>query len=434
MYICGATVQDVPHIGHVRGALNYDVLRRWFLHQGLDVLMVRNVTDIDDKILSKAAAAGRPWWEWAATHERVFEDAFTTLGCLPPSVTPRATGHIPQMLELIQRLIDTGHAYAVDGDVYFSVASFDSYGLLSGQRLEDVQQGESPSEGKHDPRDFTLWKAAKPGEPSWPTPWGRGRPGWHLECSAMATAYLGPEFDIHGGGVDLVFPHHENERAQSQAAGDGFARFWLHNAWVTLAGEKMSKSLGNVVSIPQMVRRHRPVELRYYLIQPHYRSVIEYSDAALSESAHAYRRIEQFLRRVAASVGQLRPGRIPAEFAAALDDDLGTPQAFAVLHNTVRDGNAALDGADPDKALELAETVRAMTVVLGIDPLSEQWAENTGAEAHALSKLVDGILTEREQARADRDFARADTLRDQLTRAGIAVEDTPSGPAWTMRD
>ncbi|MEU6643226.1 cysteine--tRNA ligase [Saccharomonospora sp. NPDC046836] len=435
MYVCGATVQGVPHIGHVRGALNYDVLRRWMLHSGLDVLMVRNVTDIDDKILTKAADAGRPWWEWAATHERAFEEAYTALGCLSPSIAPRATGHITQMIELIQRLIDNGHAYAADGDVYFSVTSFDSYGALSGQRLEEVQQGETLATAKRDARDFTLWKGSKPGEPSWPTPWGPGRPGWHLECSAMATAYLGAEFDIHGGGVDLVFPHHENERAQSQAAGDGFARFWLHNAWVTLSGEKMSKSLGNVVSIPEMLRRYRAVELRYYLIQPHYRSTIEYSDAALSESAQGYRRIEQFLRRVVGSTGDVHIGQLPAEFAAALDDDLGTPQAFAVLHNTVRDGNAALDANDNAKALELAETVRAMTDVLGLDPLSERWAEGGGgAGTHALGELVEQMLTERQQARAGRDFARADAIRDQLTAAGIAVEDTPNGPLWTVRD
>ncbi|PRX50480.1 cysteinyl-tRNA synthetase [Prauserella shujinwangii] len=434
MYVCGATVQGIPHIGHVRGALNYDVLRRWLVHSGLDVLMVRNVTDIDDKILTKAADAGRPWWEWAATHERAFEDAYTALGCLPPSIAPRATGHVTQMIELMRRLIDSGHAYAAEGNVYFSVTSFPDYGRLSGQRLDEMQQGETQSEGKRDPRDFTLWKRSKPGEPSWPTPWGPGRPGWHLECSAMATTYLGSEFDIHGGGVDLVFPHHENERAQSRAAGDGFARFWLHNAWVTLSGEKMSKSLGNVVSIPEMLRRHRAVELRYYLIQPHYRSTIEYSDAALSEAAQGYRRIEQFLRRVAGSAGEVRTGKVPMEFAEALDDDLGTPQAFAVLHNTVRDGNAALDAGDSAQAIALAESVRAMTDVLGVDPLSARWAEHGGAEAQALGELVHELLAARQRARAERDFATADTIRDQLTQAGIAVEDTPSGPMWTVRD
>ena len=434
--MCGATVQGIPHIGHIRGALNYDVLRRWLVHNGLDVLFVRNVTDIDDKILNKAAAAERPWWEWATTHERAFEQAYDQLGCLPPSINPRATGHVTQMIELMQRLIEGGHAYAADGDVYFSVKSFDHYGELSGQVLEDVQQGETPTRGKQDPRDFTLWKSAKPGEPSWPTPWGTGRPGWHLECSAMATTYLGAEFDIHGGGIDLIFPHHENERAQSNAAGDAFARYWLHNAWVTMSGEKMAKSLGNTVSIPELLRRYRAPELRYYLAQPHYRSTIEYSDGALSEAAQGYQRIEQFLRRTANVAGVVPIGTIPEKFAAALDDDLATPQAFAVVHDTVRAGNTALDEGDTPKALEFAAAVRAMTDVLGLDPLSARWSEAGGNETptrQALVELVEGLLAERQQARAEKDFARADAARDRLQQAGIVVEDTPSGPQWTVK-
>lgn len=433
--MCGATVQGVPHIGHVRGVLNYDVLRRWLVHSGLDVLLVRNVTDIDDKILTKAAENERPWWEWGATHERAFETAYEQLGCLPPSINPRATGHVTQMVELMERLIESGHGYVADGDVYFSVKSFDDYGKLSGQVLEDVQQGETPTRGKRDPRDFTMWKSAKPGEPSWPTPWGQGRPGWHLECSAMATAYLGAEFDIHGGGIDLVFPHHENERAQSNAAGDAFARFWLHNAWVTMSGEKMSKSLGNTVSIPAMLDRYRAPELRYYLVQPHYRSTIEYSDAAVSEAAQGYRRIETFLRRAAQS-GEVTIGTIPEAFANALDDDLATPQAFAVVHTTVRDGNAALDAGDTSKALEFAAAVRAMTDVLGLDPLSARWSEAGGSDTptqEALARIVEGLLAERQHARAEKDFARADAARDRLSQAGIVVEDTPNGPQWTVK-
>ena len=433
--MCGATVQGVPHIGHVRGVLNYDVLRRWLVHSGLDVLLVRNVTDIDDKILTKAAENERPWWEWGATHERAFEEAYEQLGCLPPSINPRATGHVTQMVELMERLIESGHGYVADGDVYFSVKSFDDYGKLSGQVLEDVQQGETPTRGKRDPRDFTMWKSAKPGEPSWPTPWGQGRPGWHLECSAMATAYLGAEFDIHGGGIDLVFPHHENERAQSNAAGDAFARFWLHNAWVTMSGEKMSKSLGNTVAIPAMLDRYRAPELRYYLVQPHYRSTIEYSDAAVSEAAQGYRRIETFLRRAAQS-GDVPIGTIPEAFANALDDDLATPQAFAVVHTTVRDGNAALDAGDTSKALEFAAAVRAMTDVLGLDPLSARWSEAGGSDTptkQALAELVEGLLAERQQARAEKDFARADAARNRLQQAGIVVEDTPNGPQWTVK-
>ncbi len=436
IYVCGATVQGVPHIGHVRSALNYDVLRRWLAATGHDVLLVRNVTDIDDKILTKAADAGRPWWEWAATHERAFEDAYRELGCLPPSALPRATGHIPQMTELIDRLIERGHAYATGGDVYFAVDTVDGYGSLSGQRPEEVSQGESAVTGKRDPRDFTLWKAAKPGEPSWHTPWGPGRPGWHLECSAMATAYLGSEFDVHGGGIDLIFPHHENERAQSHAAGDGFARYWLHNGWVTLSGEKMSKSLGNTLAIPAMLRRVRAVELRYYLIGAHYRSAIEYSDGALQEAVAGYRRIESFVHRAGERTGTLPHGTWCAEFAAAMDDDLGTPAALAAIHGTVREGNAALDAGDHGSAAGAAASVRAMTDVLGLDPLSEQWRSESATEgsAAALASVVDGLLADRAAARTRRDFAAADALRDRLLAAGIIVEDTPDGPVWALKD
>lgn len=435
IYVCGATVQGVPHIGHVRSALNYDVLRRWLLACGYDVLFVRNVTDIDDKILAKAAQAGRPWWEWAYTYERAFEHAYDTLGCLPPSALPRATGHVPQMVELMQRLIDRGYAYAAGGDVYFSVACFPEYGSLSGQRLEEVSQGESAPSNKRDPRDFTLWKAAKPGEPSWPTPWGRGRPGWHLECSAMATTYLGPEFDIHGGGLDLVFPHHENERAQSQAAGDGFARYWLHNGWVTLAGEKMSKSLGNTLSVPAVLRRVRPVELRYYLISAHYRSAIEYSDGALDEAVAAYQRIESFVHRVQERCGVPEPGHWCADFVAAMDDDLGTPAALAAIHTTVREGNAAMNAGDHTSAVEAASSVRAMAGVLGLDPLEEQWRATSASDttAAALAALVERLLAERAEARRRRDYATADAVREQLLAAGITVDDTPDGPVWTVK-
>lgn len=437
IYVCGATVQGIPHIGHVRGALNYDVLRRWLAAAGSDVLFVRNVTDIEDKIIDKAAEAGRPWWEWAETHERAFEAAYDALGCLAPSYAPRATGHITQMSELMRRLIDSGHAYAAGGDVYFSVRSFPEYGALSGQRPAEVQQGEPTTDGKRDSRDFTLWKAAKPGEPSWPTPWGPGRPGWHLECSAMATAYLGAEFDIHGGGIDLIFPHHENERAQSNAAGDPFARYWLHNGWVTMAGEKMSKSLGNVVSIPEMLTRVRAPELRYYLIAPHYRSTIEYSPAALEEAVAAYRRIETFLRNVVARTGAVEPGLFCAEFTAAMDDDLGTPGALAAVHGTVREGNVALDAGDEAAARSAAGSVRAMMGVLGLDPLSPKWSESSIVDVkyrEALAVLVEELLEQRQRARKDRDFAAADALRDRLHAAGIAVEDTPDGPLWTFRE
>ena len=435
VYLCGATVQGEPHIGHVRSGVAFDVLRRWLLAHDYDVAFVRNVTDIDDKILNKAAEAGRPWWEWAATFERSFDWAYQQLGVLPPSVEPRATGHITQMVEMMQRLIDNGHAYAAAGDVYFDVASFPDYGKLSGHKLDDVHQGESVGAGKRDPRDFTLWKAAKPGEPSWPTPWGRGRPGWHLECSAMAVFYLGQAFDIHCGGMDLVFPHHENEIAQAKCAGDDFAQYWLHNGWVTKSGEKMSKSLGNVLSVPNVLKLVRPQELRYYLGSAHYRSMLEYSEEALQEAAVGYRRCESFVQRAGERTGQEVPlGKWTEEFAAALDDDLNVPAALAEIHGRVREGNIALESGDAEGARALAAQVRAMLGILGVDPLDPQWAggADDAAAMGALDVLVQAELDRRQQARADKNWAVADEVRDRLAAAGIAVTDTPSGPEWSL--
>ena len=440
MYLCGATVQGPPHVGHMRSSVVFDVLRRWFERNDLAVTLCRNVTDIDDKILQRAILEDRPWWAVAAHYERLFTDAYNALGCMPPTVEPRATGHITQMVTMIERLIAAGHAYVAGGDVYYAVTSFPRYGQLSGQRLDALQSGEGDGEasgehGKRDPRDFALWKAAKPGEPHWPTPWGAGRPGWHIECSAMATAYLGPDFDIHGGGLDLVFPHHENEIAQAQGAGDGFARYWLHNSWVTAAGEKMSKSLGNSLLVAEVITRIRPVELRWYLAAAHYRSTLEFSDVSLSESAAGYRRVESFVHRAAersAPVGAA--GEVPAEFAAALDDDLNVPAAVAVLHAHVTAGNQAMaDGRWEEVAAQLA-LVRAMLDVLGVDPLAEPW--NTAAQdaegRQALAAVVGGLLAARAEARVVRDFAAADLIRDTLANAGVLVEDTAEGPRWEL--
>ncbi|MBY6537386.1 cysteine--tRNA ligase [Rhodococcus sp. BP-349] len=435
VYLCGATVQGHPHIGHVRSGVAFDVLRRWLTAAGYDVAFVRNVTDIDDKILNKAADAGRPWWEWAATYERSFTAAYDALGVLPPSAEPRATGHITQMVELIGRLIDAGHAYAAAGDVYFDVRSWGEYGALSGHKLDDVHQGESVGAGKRDPRDFTLWKTAKPGEPSWPTPWGPGRPGWHIECSAMAEAYLGSAFDIHCGGLDLVFPHHENELAQSRAAGDGFAQYWLHNGWVTMSGEKMSKSLGNVVSIPTMLETVRPQELRYYLGSAHYRSMLEYSAEALQEAASAYRSIEAFVTKTAERAGEVPIGTWTPAFAEALDDDLSVPKALAEIHGLRREGNSALAAGDLDKAVEDASSVRAMTSILGVDPLDPHWASGSAdasAERAALDLLIADDLELRSAAKAGKDWPTADRIRDRLARAGVEVTDTPNGPEWSI--
>jgi cysteinyl-tRNA synthetase len=436
IYLCGATVQGLPHIGHVRSAVAFDVLRRWLMARGLDVAFIRNVTDIDDKILTKAADASRPWWEWAATHERAFTAAYDALGVLPPSAEPRATGHITQIVELIERLMDTGYAYTGAGDVYFDVASFADYGRLSGHKIEDVHQGEGAGVGKRDQRDFTLWKGAKPGEPSWPTPWGRGRPGWHSECVAMAHEYLGSEFDIHAGGMDLVFPHHENEIAQARAAGDGFARYWLHNGWVTMGGEKMSKSLGNVLSIPAVLQRVRPVELRYYLGSAHYRSMLEFSETALQDAVKAYTGIEDFLLRVRTRVGAVVPDRWTPRFAAALDDDLSVPIALAEIHSARADGNRALESGDHESALARAGEIRSMMAVLGVDPLDERWEtrDETSAALAAVDVLVHAEVERREAARALRDWALADEIRDRLKKAGIEVTDTADGPQWSLTD
>jgi cysteinyl-tRNA synthetase len=411
-------------------------MRRWFAYRGYDVTFVRNVTDIDDKILTKSRETGLPWWQIAYTNERAFDDAYTALGCLPPAGVPRATGHVPEMIEMMRALIDSGHAYVVDGNVYFSVTSYPDYLALSHQQLDNLLQPESEGEtGKRDQRDFALWKAAKPGEPSWETPWGRGRPGWHLECSAMAHKYLGPAFDIHGGGRDLVFPHHENEIAQSKAFGDDFATYWLHNAWVTLSGEKMSKSLGNSVLVSEMVQKWRPIVLRYYLGTPHYRSTIEYSEEALREAETAFARIESFAQRVTEQHGEVVAAvHVPPAFGEAMDDDFGVPQALAIVHTAVRQGNAALAADDKENAVARLAEVRAMLGVLGLDPLDAMWAGPAqGEDLHGVvDALVKLVLEQRQAARERKDYATSDAIRDRLTQAGLAIEDRADGSRWTL--
>ena len=353
IYLCGATVQAPPHVGHIRSGIAFDVVRRWLTAKGFDVTFIRNVTDIDDKIIANAAAEDVPYWEVAVRNERAFSRAYDALGCLPPTYEPRATGHVPEMVALMERLIEADHGYAVGGDVYFDVRSYPEYGSLSGQRMDEMLPAtDSDTVLKRDPRDFAMWKGAKPGEPAWETPWGPGRPGWHVECSAMAAKYLGPAFDIHGGGLDLIFPHHENEIAQSKAAGDGFASYWLHNAWVTTAGEKMSKSLGNSLLVDDVLTRLRPVELRYYLAGSHYRSMLEYSDESVAEAGQGYRRIEGFLTRAQEALGRtgvpgVDPTARPTAFDEAMDDDVAVPAALAVVHEHVRLGNAALGRRGP---------------------------------------------------------------------------------------
>ena len=479
IYLCGATVQGSPHIGHMRSGIAFDVLRRWLERGGQEVRLIRNVTDIDDKILTKSAAAEPPvpWWAWAQRFEREFDAAYRALGVTAPTYEPRATGHIPEMIDLVQRLLDAGHAYIGEsGNVYYDVRSLPGYGSLTNQRLEDLATTEDESQldddveaDKHDPRDFALWKAAKPSEPAdaaWDAPWGRGRPGWHLECSAMSRRYLGETFDIHGGGIDLRFPHHENEQAQSHGAGWGFARHWIHNAWVTIKGEKMSKSLGNSLVVAELLKRYDAAVLRLALGTVHHRSTVEFSEETLADAEALWERLSGAILRayescndggqnpVDAPAEQVRARALPAEFTAAMDEDLNLAGAMAVVHATLKALNVALanaeaspdrgedTGSDPHGAvIGLALDLRAQLDVLGLDPLAEPWRTHVldgvgssqgGAAMETLDRLIQDDLDERARARSAKDWSRADALRDKLTRAGVVVEDSPSGARWHL--
>lgn len=453
IYLCGPTVQGMPHIGHLRAAISFDVLIRWLQRQGMDVTYVRNVTDIDDKILSKAEESGQQWWALAQHFEREFQSAYATLGLLEPTIEPRATGHITDQIEFVQRLIERGHAYDDgNGNVYFDVYSQPDYGSLTHQDLNQMRMTEGEDEtaeisaGKRDPRDFALWKATKPGEPAtaaWPSPWGRGRPGWHLECSAMSHRYLGEEFDIHGGGIDLRFPHHENEQAQSHAAGYDFANLWVHNAWVTTAGEKMSKSLGNTLDLANLLTQAPAPVIRFALSTVHHRSMIEWSDETLPNASRTWEKLAGFVQDAGQMVGQpedvfLSPSQLPEAFTEAMNDDLNVAAALAVIHEHVKRGRRAM--ADLDESATATEllNVRSMLDVLGVDPQAENWAgpqagdSQVGALEGALDVMVTEVLQERAVARETKDWARADQLRDRLASAGIQVEDGVGGARWHL--
>ncbi|MGY4692777.1 cysteine--tRNA ligase [Bifidobacterium longum] len=496
IYVCGATVQSSPHIGHIRAAVAFDIVRRWFLKLGYKVTFVRNVTDIDDKILDKAAAAGQRWWARAYYYEREFTEAYNTLGVLPPTVEPRATGHMSDMIDLIQRILDNGHGYVVTdadgkptGNVYFDVASWPHYGELTHQKqTSEVDEAAAvadrmgpsvdatgadkynpvdpadASPDKHDPRDFALWKAPKDTDPEdarWSTPFGVGRPGWHIECSAMSHRYLGDGFDIHGGGLDLRFPHHENEMAQTCAAGYPSAARWMHSAWVTAKGEKMSKSLGTGLSVPSVLAEHSAWVVRYALGSVQYRSMLEWSDQALVEAQAAYDRVSNFIERAGVALGG-QPSReevtavsaddLPADFVAAMNDDVNVSGATAAIFTAIRSGNTLLsqlaDRADSETAkAEVREAllaVRAMLDTLGLDPLAEPWVSAGAAggaadgtaespEHAALEALIAEQLNARAEARKAKDFAKADQIRDALTEAGIAIEDGPQGSTWSLK-
>ena len=420
IYLCGATVQAPPHIGHIRSGVNFDILRRWLIASGFDVTFVRNVTDIDDKILHKAIHEEIPWWQVAMKYERAFTDAYDALNVMPPTYEPRATGHITQMIQLMEKLIENGSAYAPgNGDVYLEVRKLKEYLTLSNQKLDDLLPSEDADlEFKKDPRDFALWKAAKKGEPSWPTPWGDGRPGWHLECSAMAHAYLGEAFDIHGGGLDLIFPHHENE----------ISNIWMHNAWVTTSGEKMSKSLGNSLQVAEILKKVRGIELRWYLGSAHYRSMLEFSFEALAESATSFKRIEAFLSRAESVLGKEVEILIAPEFTAAMNDDLAVPQALAFIAESMRIGNSSAE--DKKVIAKTAGEIRGALSILGCDPKDAVFASSKSNDP-AMDGLIKLALDQREAARLRKDFATADQIRDEIAALGITVEDTANGPRWS---
>ena len=434
IYLCGATVQAPPHIGHIRSGVNFDILRRWLLASNFEVNFIRNVTDIDDKILHKAVHEEMAWWAVAMKYERAFTQAYAALNVMPPTYEPRATGHITQMTQLMQILIDNGSAYAPgNGDVYLEVRKLASYLTLSNQKLDDLQPADDADlTFKKDPRDFALWKAAKPGDPSWPTPWGPGRPGWHVECSAMAHAYLGESFDIHGGGLDLIFPHHENEIAQSKAAGWGFAQTWMHNAWVTTSGEKMSKSLGNSLQVVEILKKVRGIELRWYLGSAHYRSMLEFSFEALEEAAVNFRRIEGFLKRSSEVLGKNVEPVISSAFADAMNDDLAVPAALAGISESLRLGNTALTSNDKKGIETSASEIRGALSILGCDPFDQVFATSSSDDQSVLDGLVALALQQRAAARERKDFASADAIRDQIAALGVILEDTPQGTRWSL--
>lgn len=455
IYLCGPTVQGAPHVGHLRSALVYDQLRRWLQAKGNEVTLVRNVTDIDDKVLVNAQAAGEDWWALAYRFELAFNQAYSNLRIAPPTYEPRATAHVPEMLAIIDRLIANGYAYqAEDGsaDVYFAASKWAAYGELTNQKIADMEAAEDADpRGKRDPRDFALWKAAKPSEPAsanWHTKFGSGRPGWHIECSAMSTKYLGSRFDIHGGGLDLRFPHHENELAQSRAAGDEFANYWLHNGLVNVNGNKMSKSLGNSIFAADLFKLGRPIAVRYYLGSANYRSVLDYHEGVLDEAEAALTRIEGFIKRATervagtpaepVEINELELSRIfqylPSNFVAAMDADLSIPAALAAIHEAVADGNRALDANDAAEVGRALIEVRSMLAVLGIDPEAPEWSagRQASAEHQALDLLIQSLVQQRKAAREAKDFARADEIRDQLTNAGIALSDSADKTYWSI--
>ncbi len=435
MYVCGMTVYDYCHLGHARVVVVFDVVYRYLKAKGYQVTYVRNITDIDDKIIQRANEQGVPFHELTSRFIDAMHEDFAALHVEPPTLEPRATEHIDEILRMIRSLLEKGHAYvAENGDVYYDVHSFPEYGKLSGKSLDDLEAGArvEPGEGKRDPLDFALWKAAKPGEPAWDSPWGKGRPGWHIECSAMSTSALGDTFDIHGGGADLTFPHHENEIAQSEGAtGHPFVRYWMHNGFVRVKEEKMAKSLGNFFTIREILERYRPEEVRYFILTSHYRSPLNYDEEHLLNARRALDRLYTALR----GLPQAEPGGAEAfveKFNAAMDDDFNTPEALAVLFELVREINKAR-GEDPEKAARMGAELKRLGGILGIlQEAPERWLQGApAASRQGLSdEEIESLIQQRIEARKSKNWAEADRIRDELKAQGVVLEDTPQGTNW----
>ncbi len=450
MYVCGVTVYDVSHVGHARSAIVFDVIQRYLRWKGYQLRFVKNYTDVDDKIIRRANEEGVPAREISERYVRAFQEDMAAIGVLAPDADPKATDHIPQMIALIERLIAGGYAYVVDGDVYFEIARFPPYGRLSGKNLDELLAGArvDVDERKRDPRDFALWKSAKPNEPSWPSPWGPGRPGWHIECSAMSMAYLGETFDIHGGGEDLIFPHHECEIAQSEACTKKpLARWWVHNGFVNLGAEKMSKSLGNILTIREIVKRHDPEALRLWLLGTHYRNPVEFSEERLAEAARALERLRALVESleiavapdaagVDALVGAI-DGPLGTEartavtrFTEAMDDDFNTPAALAALFDLGRELYRARERGDGAAALDRG---RAVLAALGRALGLFGRARATAGPDPALRERIERLVTERDAARKRREWRRSDELRAELATLGVTVEDAAAGTRWKWK-
>ena len=446
VYVCGPTVQAEAHIGHMRSAVAFDVLRRWLEKSGYEVNFIRNVTDIDDKILKKAKEAGEEWWALAYGFERSFERDYGLLNVLPPTYEPRATGQIPEMIELIEILLEKGYAYVVcvpegGANVYFDTEKWKDYGALTRQGGEGGPEEEEKGEGKKHPRDFALWKAPKEGEPasaSWEAPFGKGRPGWHIECSAMSHRFLGDDFDIHGGGLDLRFPHHENEMAQSLAAGWPTASYWLHSAWVTQKGEKMSKSLGNGLGVGEICSQFSPWALRYALASVHYRSMLEWGPECGQEGMEVEKRVFRFKEEAESFLGRNVKEKeaqdfplesLPEKFVSAMNADLNVGQALAVIFDSLRSLNSSMRSFGEKEEVEKGIlSVFSMLSVLGLSPLSGQWGEKE--EKEELKGLVEALIEKREEARKEKDFEKADSIRGLLKECGIALEDAKGSTSW----